>query len=127
MNWPKRMLVALLVCAAAAILAQTPAQSYDLERLLMGKWRQQYGPYVTVAVYTLRGSYHEFTAVTVQRGAPYRLYVVGEWRVNNNRDLWTYPKRWEPSDVRMFAEGTPIQVIDYNHFRNKLGDVYRVR
>src|SRR5215468_11568837 len=110
MNWEKRLLAVLLVFATATLPAQTSAQTYNLERLLMGKWHQEYGPYVTETVFSLRGQYHEFTSVTVQRGAPYRLYVVGEWRVNNNRDLWTYPKDWQPHDVRMFAEGTPINV-----------------
>ena len=124
MKLSKRITFAALLIGVAAIVAQARAQPTDLKKLLVGKWHQEYGPYVTETEFLRNGI---FNSITIQKGAPYRLYVQGEWEVHDNRDLWTYPKRWEPSDVRMFAEGSRIEVINENHIRNKLGDVYRVK
>jgi len=97
-----------------------------VEQYLVGKWHQEYGPYVTETV--LKTDF-TFTSITIQRGAPYRLYVEGDWEVRGNDDqLWTQWTYWEPRNLKKpLPEGTMIKVIDHDHFKNKLGDVYRVR
>jgi hypothetical protein len=79
---------------------------------------------VTEAVCTQN---HEFTAVTIQRGTPYRFYVEGTWEIRYGNQLWQHNLRWVPDDLRIAEwEGTPIQIINADHLRNKFGDMFRM-
>ena len=126
MNYRATVATARLVSLLALPLLPAPAPTTRVEQYLVGKWHQEYGPYVTETV--LKTDF-TFTSITIQRGAPYRLYVEGDWEVRGNDDqLWTQWTYWEPRNLKKpLPEGTMIKVIDHDHFKNKLGDVYRVR
>jgi hypothetical protein len=97
----------------------------DLRSFLIGKWQQEYGPYVTETVFTAAGT---FTSITFQLGAPYRQNVQGRWEVKYGNQLWQEWDSWNPSTLpKPLPEGTTIEVIDSDHFRNKLGIVARIR
>ena len=119
-----RLALAGMLFAVALTATRTPAQS-RMERFLMGKWHQEYGPYITETVLNGDGT---FTSETIQRGAPYRLYVEGTWCVRYENQLWMEWYNWEPHTVnRPLPEGTMVEVIDQDHFRNKLGVATRAR
>jgi hypothetical protein len=118
--------VALTIALFALGLAatRTPAKT-RMEEFLTGKWHQEYGPYVTETVLNGDGT---FISETIQRGAPYRLYVEGRWSVRYENQLWMEWDNWEPHTInKPLPEGTMFQVIDQDHFRNKLGVATRVR
>jgi len=117
--------VAVLVLAIGLTERDARAQQPDLHAFLIGKWHQEYPPYVTETVFTAGGV---FTSITVQRGAPYRLYVQGRWEIRYGNQLWQEWESWEPRTLtKPLPEGTAIQVIDQNHIRNKLGVATRMR
>jgi len=123
-RWSVGIAFAVLVSAFALTAAHAPAKPQSLEEYLYGKWRQEYGPYITETVLNTNLT---FTSLTVQRGAPYRLYVEGTWKVKYQNQLWMYWVNWEPHTIkRPLPEGTTVEVIDRNHFRNKLGVVTRI-
>jgi hypothetical protein len=123
-RWSVSIALAVLVFAFALAAANTPAKPGSLEEYLYGKWHQEYGPYVTE---TVLNTDLTFTSVTVQKGAPYRLYVEGKWKVKYQNQLWMYWVNWEPRSIKKpLPEGTTVEVIDHNHFRNKLGVVTRI-
>ena len=128
MNYRTSVITAFLVSlfAFSLIPVRAPARASRMEEYLFGKWHQDYGAYSTETV--LKTDF-TFTSITIQRGAPYKLYVEGNWEVRGNDDeLWMEWTRWEPSNLRKpLPEGTWIRVVDRNHYRNKFGDVYRVR
>jgi hypothetical protein len=98
--------------------ARAPAQQLDLQSFLVGKWHQELGPYVTDTVLNGDGTY---TSITIQRGTTYWEGVQGNWEIRVGNQLWQSRR-----DGRL-PEGTPIRVIDANHFQNKLGIATRVR
>jgi hypothetical protein len=123
-----RSLVSLAVAGMLLVLAltatHTPAKT-RMEAFLMGKWHQEYGPYVTETVLNGDGT---FISETVQQGTPYRLYVEGTWSVRYENQLWMEWYNWEPHTInKPLPEGTMFEVIDQDHFRNKLGVATRVR
>gem|GEM_PF-3729067 len=70
---------------------------------------------------------HEFTTATIRRGTAYREYVEGTWEIRYGNQLWQHNLHWVPEKLRMAEwEGTPIQIIDGNHLRNKLGGMFRI-
>lgn len=96
-----------------------PAMGQEAEQLLVGKWRQQYGPFISETVYLANG---RFTSITT--GGVYRFYCEGRWEIRQGM-LITYFEDWWPR-VRMPGwEGTPIRFLDENRFQNKLGIAYR--
>ncbi|MGQ0568373.1 MAG: hypothetical protein ACT4P5_02395 [Armatimonadota bacterium] len=127
MNRKRAVLIACVTFVFSIALSgsKVHSQQHDLNKLLVGKWRQVVGPYVTETVNTEN---HKFVSVTIQRGTPYRFYVEGTWEIRYGNQLWSRAVRWVPDSVRMPEwESTWIQVINVNHFKNKLGDVYRVQ
>jgi hypothetical protein len=80
-------------------VAQT---EYSPERLLVGKWRQQYGPYVTESVFTANG---RFTSVTYDQFTRFDSW--GRWEVKNGL-LVSYFEDWWPKFDRFLQT--------YNHF-----------
>jgi len=110
----------VVVCAA-----QVRAQQYDLDKLLVGKWRQVVGPFVNTTIFTAK---HTYIVESVQRGTPYRLYVEGTWEIRNNNQLWQKAGRRIPEATRLPEwQATVLQIIDANHLKNNQGDVYRVQ
>ncbi|HXA95831.1 MAG TPA: hypothetical protein VN323_09735 [Candidatus Dormibacteraeota bacterium] len=119
------LIVASMVFTIGLTAAHAPAQQPDLRTFLIGKWHQEYGPYVTESVLTAGGTY---TSITIQPGTAYRLYVQGRWDVRYGNQLWMEWENWEPSNLRKpLPEGTLVQPIDANHFRSKFGVVTRMR
>jgi hypothetical protein len=100
-----------------------PAQQPDLRSFLVGKWHQECLGYVTETVLTADGT---FTSIT--EGGPYRQDVRGRWEVRHGNQLWQEWEAWNPPNLpKPLPEGTTIQVIDADHFQNKLGVVTRMR
>ncbi|SRR5258707_10889510 len=91
-------------------------QPLDLRSFLIGKWHQELGPFVTETVLNTDGTY---TSITIGWG-PWE-YVQGRWEVRYGNQLW------QDRCDRPLPEGTPIWVIDPDHFQNKLGIATRMR
>ncbi len=120
-----RIVCLAFVFTIAANATEVRAQQSDLKRLLVGTWRQVLGPYVTQTMFTPD---RHFTTVTVQQGTPYRQLCKGTWNTKGNLLTLYFGTCTPKRNVRMPAsESTLIRVIDANHLRNKLGDVYRVQ
>lgn len=124
-RWPISVALAALLFALALAAAPARATPSWLEGYLShGKWHQEYGPFVTETVFKRDRT---FTSITIKRGAPYKLYVEGNWYVRPGNQLWMEWTNWEPHTInKPLPEGTMVKVIDDNHFRNKLGLVTRV-
>ena len=119
------ILIVATVVSAVGLTATSTAQQPDLRSFLTGKWHQEYGPYVTETVLNAGGT---FTSITVQPGTPYRLYVQGRWEIKNGNQLWQEWENWEPRTLsKPLPEGSMIEPIDRDHFRNKFGVVTRMR
>jgi hypothetical protein len=96
-----------IALAAAGGVTNVRAQQYSLDGVLIGKWHQEYGPYVSETVFTAG---HEFMTVTIQRGAPYRLYIQGRWEVRYGNQLWQHNLHWVPDNIRVAEwEGTQFR------------------
>jgi hypothetical protein len=113
------MLTASLV-AVGLTTVRAPAQQPDLRSFLIGKWHQEFGPYVSETVLNGDGTY---TSIMIQRGTPYRQDFQGRWDVRFGNQLWQ--ESWPPNGL--LPEGTLVQPIDSDHFQNKLGIATRVR
>jgi hypothetical protein len=113
----KKTMRKLIISAAAIGLATThaAAQQLNLRSFLIGKWHQELGPYVTETVLNANGTYTSITC-----GPPGCEGVEGGWEVRFGNQLWQ-------SSDRALPEGTPIRVVDPDHFQNKLGVAARVR
>lgn len=121
-----RAICVTLVLVGVASVGEVQSQQYNLDTLLVGKWHQQYGALVTETLFS-GGNPHEFISLTVQAGTSYRFCVQGQWEIRNGSQLWQHNLRWIPDNIRVPEwEGTPIQVIDANHLRNKLGVFARI-
>lgn len=117
--------LAALLIAIILLAAPTPANPPSLETYIVGKWHQEYSPYVTESVFTAK---HTFTSITVQQGTPYRLYVTGVWEIRNDDELWMEWTDWVPHDVaKPLPEGSKIEIIDQDHLRNKIGIATRMK
>lgn len=117
--------LAALLIAIILLAGPAPANPASLETYLVGKWHQEYGPYVTETVLTAK---HTFTSITVQPGTPYRLHVEGTWEIRNEDELWLEWTDWVPHNIQKpLPEGSKIEIIDQDRFRNKLGIVTRMK
>jgi hypothetical protein len=100
-----------------------PTPTPDLRSFLIGKWHQEYLGYVCENVLAADGT---FSSITV--GGPFRQDVRGRWEVRDGNWLWQEWDFWNPVNIpKPLPDGTMIEVIDADHFRNKLGVATRMR
>ncbi len=117
------MALSILFLAVALLSAPAPAKPRLTPQYLFGLWRQTYGPFVTQ---TQLNTDFVFRSITVRPGTSYRLQVTGTWKLEGNM-FWMTWVEWYPHTMpKPLPEGTAVEVIDDNHFRNKLGIVTRV-
>jgi hypothetical protein len=119
-----RMAFALLLLAGAFSAVQALAQKVDLNRYLVGKWHQDVGKMTAETVFN---SNHTFTSLAWTRGTPYRNGSRGDWEIRNDNQLWMHNRECSPDACAIEWDDTKVEVIDDNHFRNRFGEVYRLK
>lgn len=119
-----RVAIGTLALAAALCVLQAVAQQVDLNQYLVGKWHQDVG---NMSGETVFNTNHTFTSLAWTRGTPYRSGARGEWEIRYGDELWMHNLECSPNKCAAEWDSTRIQVIDTDHFRNRFGDVYRMR
>jgi hypothetical protein len=119
-----RLVLAAPGLAAPLCVAASAAQHVDLNRYLVGKWHQDVG---NMSAETVFNPNQTFTSLAWTRGTPYRTGRRGEWEIRNEDELWLHNFDCSPNRCPVEWENTRIEPIDENHFRNRFGDVYRMR
>jgi len=119
-----RAALAVLLLSFAVAAARVAAQRVNLNYYLVGKWHQDVGE---MSGETVFNSNHTFTSLAWTRGTSYHSGARGEWEIRNEDQLWKHNFECSPNPCSAEWDDTRIEVIDQNHFRNRLGDVYRMQ
>ncbi len=124
-------LLTAMLCnfSQGSAVAQT---EYSPERLLVGKWQQQYGTCISESVFTADG---RFTSITRDQFRSF--YSEGRWEIKDGV-LISHFVDWSPRSMPNVDgsttpiwmpewESTWIRFLDYDRLQNKVGIAYRVR
>jgi hypothetical protein len=112
----------IVLVAWGAVLGAAPRA--DLDHYLVGKWHQDVG---NMSGETVFNTNHTFTSLAWTRGTTYRTGARGEWEIRNEDQLWTHNEECSPNPCIAEWDSTRVEVLDEDHFRNRFGEVYRMR
>jgi hypothetical protein len=76
---------------------------------------------------TVFNSNHTFMPLAWTRGTSYRVGTESDWNIRNEDELWMHNLQCSPNPCAAEWDSTRIEVIDDDHFRNRFGDVYRMK